>query len=43
MKDIYEAPELEMIFLESEDTICASGPNETPTIPPHKPTETSAE
>jgi len=27
LKDIYETPEMNLIFFESEDTICTSGPN----------------
>lgn len=30
MKNIYETPEMELIFLESEDTICTSDQTETP-------------
>lgn len=40
MKNIYETPEMELIFLESEDTICTSDvidveseSNEIPAIP----------
>jgi len=33
LKDIYETPELEMILLESEDTICVSGLDDTEEIP----------
>lgn len=36
MKDIYEAPELEMILLESEDTICISATEENE-LPPVSP------
>lgn len=33
MKKVYEVPEISVLFIESTDVICGSGPIELPYIP----------